>query len=108
MDDPPIVCRSEHCGNKTIPFADLVGADEPQIPFAGFLVASGTQDALPLHLHQHRMDGALVLTGVQTHGTGEVGESLGTLLDKDAPGEDPHGEGQDGGEVEGHDRGVGG
>lgn len=93
---------SEHGGNQTVTFADLVAPDEPQVPFARLLVAGGTQDALLLHLHQHGMDGAFVLCGVQTHGTGQLGEGLGTLLDQDATGEDPHRQGQDGGDVEGH------
>jgi len=105
VDDPPFVRKSEHGGNDAVTFADAVAPDEPEVPFAGLLVAGGTQDALVLHLHQHGMDRAFVLTGVQTHGTGEVGEGFGTLLDQDATGEDPHGQGQDGGEVEGH--GVG-
>ena len=70
-------------GDQAIPLADGSGIDEPGATLA-VAGADGVNDALPLHVHHHGVNGALVAAGIHAHGANQVAACHGALLNQDA------------------------
>ena len=68
-----------------IPLPEVGTSDKPQVTLARAGVASGTQNALVLKIHQNGVDRPLMVLGIQPHGPHQVGATHGTFLDQDRP-----------------------
>jgi len=67
--------------SEAIPFADGGGIDEPLIPLA-IAEAQGVDDALPLHVYHHSVNGALVAARIQSHTLDDLRAGLGTVFNQ--------------------------
>jgi len=81
--------RSPQDGSsECVPLADSDRDSKPQIPLAGGIVPGGSERSCPLQIHQDGVQRALMLGGVDPHGTGEVAAGMGSTLNQDAAGTD--------------------
>jgi hypothetical protein len=96
-DCSPRIVSPDQGSSKAVTLADLIDADEPQIPLARGIVAGGAQDAITLQVHHQGVDGALVAAGIQTQFADQIGAGMGTALDQG---------GSDGGAEDGADHRI--
>jgi len=77
----PCIVSPDEGSSEAVPLADLIGADEPEIPLA-VAAAGGIQNAILLEVNHKGVDGALVAAGIETQFPHKVAAGMGSALDQ--------------------------